>query len=191
MSSLFLDNLAEHRQLFATLDALTPLVESAGQAMARTLQAGGKIMFCGNGGSAADSQHIVAELTGRFIRDRRPLAAIALSTDSSALACISNDYSFAEVFERQVRGLSRAGDCLVAISTYGNSANVIRAVETARATGVHVVGLLGQDRGKLNALCDVAFVVPSTVTARIQEAHILVGHTLCGLIEAHLGLQGV
>ncbi|HYR26778.1 MAG TPA: D-sedoheptulose 7-phosphate isomerase, partial [Aquabacterium sp.] len=153
------------------------------------LQAGGKLMFCGNGGSAADSQHLAAELTGRFIKDRRPLAAVALSTDTSALTCIGNDYAFDEVFARQVQGLGRAGDVLVAISTSGNSRNVIRAVEEARALGVQVIGFLGRDGGVLKAMCDVAIVVPSTVTARIQESHILIGHTLCGLIEAQLGLD--
>lgn len=149
---------------------------------------GGKILFCGNGGSAADSQHLAAELTGRFINDRRPLAALALSTDTSALTCIANDYSFAEVFARQVQGLGRSGDVLVGISTSGNSRNVIRAVEEARAVGMQVVGLLGRDGGTLLELCDVSIVVPSQVTARIQEAHILIGHTLCGLIEKQLGL---
>lgn len=152
------------------------------------LLAGGKLMFCGNGGSAADSQHLAAELTGRFIKDRRPLAALALSTDTSALTCIGNDYSFDEVFARQVRGLGRAGDVLVAISTSGHSRNVIRAVEEAKALGMRVIGLLGRDGGALRALCDVPIVVPSQVTARIQESHILIGHTLCGLIEQQLGL---
>ena len=145
-------------------------------------------MFCGNGGSAADSQHLAAELTGRFIHDRRPLAAIALSTDSSALTCIGNDYSFDEVFARQVAGLGRAGDLLIGISTSGNSRNVIRAVEEAQKLGMQTIGLLGRDGGQLRNLCDHSIVVSSTVTARIQECHILIGHTLCGLIEQELGL---
>ena len=111
-----------------------------------------------------------------------------MSTDTSALTCIGNDYSFEEVFARQVQGLGRAGDVLVGISTSGNSRNVIRAVEEARALGVSVIGLLGRDGGALRELCDVAIVVPSQVTARIQESHILIGHTLCGLIEQQLGL---
>ena len=145
-------------------------------------------MFCGNGGSAADSQHLAAELTGRFIHDRRPLAAIALSTDSSALTCIGNDYSFDEVFARQVAGLGRAGDLLIGISTSGNSRNVIRAVEEAKKLGMQTIGLLGRDGGQLRTLCDHSIVVPSAVTARIQECHILIGHTLCGLIEQAMGL---
>ncbi|MFN3913955.1 MAG: SIS domain-containing protein [Aquabacterium sp.] len=188
MSNLFLDNLKEHAAVFEALPALSPLVSEASTLMADAVKAGGKVMFCGNGGSAADSQHLAAELTGRFIKDRRPLAGLALSTDSSALTCIGNDYSFDEVFARQVMGLGRAGDVLVAISTSGNSRNVLRAVDEARALGIKVVGFLGRDGGALKPLCDVAIVVPSQVTARIQEAHILIGHTLCGLIEQHLDL---
>lgn len=188
MTNLFLRNLAEHRALFDTLDPLAPLVVQAGSLAAQALQAGHKLMFCGNGGSAADSQHLAAELTGRFVRDRRPLAALALSTDSSALTCIANDYTFDEVFARQVVALGRRGDVLVAISTSGQSRNVVRAVEEARALGIIVVGFLGHDGGVLRGLCDVAIVVPSPVTARIQEAHILIGHTLCGQIEEALGL---
>jgi D-sedoheptulose 7-phosphate isomerase len=191
MTTLFLKNLTEHLELFATLHSLDASVQEAAAIATETLRSGRKIMFCGNGGSAADSQHLAAELTGRFIEDRRPLAAMALSTDSSALTCIANDYSFADVFERQVRGLGQAGDCLVGISTSGNSENVIRAMEAARAMGVRTIGLLGRSGGKLKALCDASIVVRSESTARIQEAHILVGHTLCGLIEGHLGLHEV
>jgi len=188
MSTLFLDNLKEHAAVFEALPALLPLVNEAGALMAQAINAGGKVMFCGNGGSAADSQHLAAELTGRFIKDRAPLAGLALSTDSSALTCIGNDYSFDEVFARQVMGLGRSGDVLVAISTSGHSRNVLRAVEEARARGISVVGFLGRDGGALKPLCDVPIVVPSQVTARIQEAHILIGHTLCGLVEQHLDL---
>lgn len=186
--SLFLANLAEHRELFARLDALAPAVAAAGEAATAALRAGNKVMFCGNGGSAADSQHLAAELTGRFIKDRPPIAGLALNTDSSALTCIGNDYSFAEVFARQVQGLGRAGDCIVGISTSGNSANVMRAFEVARDMGIVTIGFLGRDGGKLKAMADYAIIVPSDVTARIQEAHILIGHTLCGMVEQGLGL---
>ncbi len=188
MTSLFLRNLDEHLQLMQVLGALDPQVQKAGQRLAAVLSAGGKIMFCGNGGSAADSQHLASELTGRFIKDRRPLAGLALTTDSSALTCIGNDYSFDDVFSRQVQGLGRTGDALIGISTSGNSANVLRAVEAAKAMGIYTLGLLGRDGGKLGALCDASIVVPHGVTARIQEAHLLIGHTLCGLIEAEMGL---
>ena len=188
MSSLFLQNLQEHNALLATLHSLNDDVLRAGQMAGETLQRGGKVLFCGNGGSAADSQHLAAEMTGRFIKDRRPLAAIALSTDSSALTCIGNDYSFDEVFARQVAGLGRSGDLLIGISTSGNSRNVIRAVEEAGKLGMQTIGLLGRDGGQLRSLCTHSVVVPSPVTARIQECHILIGHTLCGLIEQELGL---
>ena len=186
--TLFQTNLAEHLQLFQQLSSLTPEVNDAGRRIASALAQGGKLMLCGNGGSAADAQHIASELTGRFIQERRPLAGIALTTDSSALTCIGNDYAFDEVFARQLRALGRAGDVLIGISTSGNSANVVKAVQAAREMGITVIGLLGRDGGALKPLSDVAIVVPSKVTARIQEAHILIGHTLCGLIEHELGL---
>jgi D-sedoheptulose 7-phosphate isomerase len=188
MTDLFSQNVADQIAVLQSLHTLADVVNQAGQVSAAALKAGHKLMFCGNGGSAADSQHLAAELTGRFIKDRKPLAAVALSTDSSALTCIGNDYAFDEVFARQVAGLGRPGDVLVAISTSGNSRNVIRAVEEARVAGMKVIGFLGRDGGQLKALVDVPIVVPSTVTARIQESHILIGHTLCGLIEAELGL---
>jgi len=173
----------------SVLNSLDEKVFEVGSFAAQTLQTGGKILFCGNGGSASDSQHLAAELTGRFIKDRKPLGAIALTTDTSALTSIANDFAFEEVFARQVIALGRSGDLLVGISTSGNSKNIIRAVEEARALGIRTVGLLGRDGGQLRALCDHAIVVPCDVTARVQEAHILIGHTLCGLIEQHLGLN--
>ena len=145
-------------------------------------------MLCGNGGSAADSQHLAAEFTGRFSKDRPPIAAVALSTDTSALTCIGNDYSFNDIFARQVQALGKAGDCLIAISTSGNSANVLAAVAAAKSLGISTIGLLGRDGGKLKSQCDISIVVPSQVTARIQEAHILIGHSLCGAVELKLGL---
>jgi D-sedoheptulose 7-phosphate isomerase len=188
MPAIFRQNLDEHRELFARLDALSGTVERAAQLIASTLAGGRKLMLCGNGGSAADSQHLAAEFTGRFVKDRRPLAALALSTDSSALTCIANDYSFDEVFYRQVLGLGAAGDCLLAISTSGNSRNVLRAVEAARSLGMHSIGLLGRDGGALAAQCELSIIVPSSTTARIQEAHIMIGHSLCGMVEAALQL---
>ncbi|GAB2730312.1 MULTISPECIES: D-sedoheptulose-7-phosphate isomerase [Comamonas] len=182
--------LREHLSLFDTLDSLQADVQNAAAMVVRTLSSGGKLMLCGNGGSAADSQHIAAELTGRFVQDRRPLAAIALTTDSSALTCIGNDYDFSEVFSRQVIGLGRPGDCLLAISTSGTSANVVKAVEAAQRLQISTVALSGRDGGRLRSLCDAAIVVPSATTARIQEAHIFVGHALCALIEEGLYKNG-
>jgi D-sedoheptulose 7-phosphate isomerase len=186
--SLFTDNLNEHNALLSTLYALDDDVIMFGQISAQVLRQGGKILFCGNGGSAADSQHLAAELTGRFIKDRRPLSAMALSTDSSALTCIGNDYSFDEIFARQLIGLGRKEDLLIGISTSGNSRNVIRAVEEAQKIGMRTLGLLGREGGLLRNLCSHSVIVPSNVTARIQECHILIGHTLCGFIEQELGL---
>ncbi len=180
--------LDEHRALFVQLSSLQPAVARIGASLAQVLGDGGKIMWCGNGGSAADCQHIAAELTGRLVDDRRPLAGLALSTDTSALTCIGNDYGFDAIFERQVRALGRAGDGLVLISTSGNSANLLRAAEAARAMGVLTIGLLGREGGPLLQRCDDAVIVPSKVTARIQEAHIFIGHCWCSQIERALGL---
>lgn len=186
--SVFERNLAEHLALFSTLGTLETAVADAGRAIVEALAAGGKIMFCGNGGSAADSQHLAAEFTGRFVSDRRPLAGLALSTDSSALTCISNDYGFEHVFTRQVQGLGKAGDCLIGISTSGNSPNVVNAFDYARSAGIVTIGLLGRNGGALAPLSDIPIIVSSSVTARIQEAHILIGHSLCEMAEEALDL---
>lgn len=151
--------------------------------MAQVLHNGGKILFCGNGGSAADAQHLAAEFVNRFQRDRRALAAIALTTDTSVLTSIGNDSGFDRIFSRQVEALARPGDLLVAISTSGNSANVLRAVEAAQALGVATIGLCGGAGGALATAADEAFVVPSPETPRIQEAHITLGHAWCALAE--------
>lgn len=188
MSNIVQQGLQEHLGLFQSLAPLSAEIERAGNLIAAALRSGRKLMLCGNGGSAADSQHIAAEMAGRFVNDRRPLAAVALSTDTSTMTCIANDYTFDEVFSRQVMGLGLRGDCLLAISTSGNSRNVIRAAQAARPAGIQVIGLLGKNGGALRDLCDVAIVVPSQTTARIQEAHIFIGHTLCALVEEALGL---
>lgn len=188
MHSIFIENISQHQQLFSRLGELDHAVTKASLLIASGLSAGGKLIICGNGGSAADSQHIAAEFTGRFIKDRRPIAAISLTTDTSALTCIGNDYSFNEVFGRQVLAIGRPGDILLAITTSGNSANVIAAIEAAKNIGIQSIGLLGRDGGKALNICDHSIVVPSDVTARIQEAHILIGHTICGMVEKELGL---
>ncbi len=188
MISLFRFNLSQHLSLFNRLADLDDDVMAAALMVSDSLRRGGKLLICGNGGSAADSQHIAAEFTGRFIASRRPLAAMALGANVPEMTSIGNDYSFAEVYSRQVMGLGRAGDCLMAISTSGNSENIVRAVEVAHAAGIATIGLLGHDGGRLAALCDQIVVVPDRVTARIQEAHILIGHTICGWVEQQLGL---
>jgi D-sedoheptulose 7-phosphate isomerase len=188
MKNLFLQNIQDLSFVLKSLEALNEDVCQAGFVAANCIRGNGKIFFCGNGGSAADSQHLAAELTGRFLNDRRPLPAISLTTDTSALTCIGNDYSFNEIFSRQLAGLGKEGDLLIAISTSGNSGNVIRAVEEAQKLRIKTIGFLGRDGGKLRELCDQSIVVPSQITARIQECHILIGHTICGLIEQELGL---
>ena len=153
--------------------------------MAERLRRGCKILVCGNGGSAADAQHLAAELSGRYLKERRALAGLALTTDTSALTAIGNDYGFDQVFSRQVEALGRPGDLLIGISTSGNSPNVIRAVESAKALGLRTLGLLGRDGGTLKDLVDDALVVPSPVTARIQEVHQMVYHFWCEALDAH------
>lgn len=189
-TSLFDRAFAEHRRVFDAIAALAPAVDACAQRAAECIARGGKIMFCGNGGSAGDAQHLAAELVGRLVRDRRALPGLALSTDSSALTCIANDFGYDEVFARQVEGLGRQGDVLVAISTSGNSPNVLRAAETAKRIGVYVIGFLGRDGGKLGALVDLPVTVGSEETARIQEAHIFLGHVMCARIEQRLGVGG-
>lgn len=187
---LFESALAAHTQTFAQLGRLAPQLLVAADAAVEAVRNGNRILFCGNGGSAADAQHLAAELVGRLVRDRRALPALALTTDSSALTAIGNDYGFDEVFARQVEGLGRSGDVLVAISTSGNSPNVIRAVEVAKPMGITTVGLLGRNGGRLGPMVDLPIVVPAEETARIQEAHIFLGHVLCALIEQGLGIGG-
>jgi D-sedoheptulose 7-phosphate isomerase len=152
--------------------------------MSERLRRGGRILICGNGGSAADAQHLAAELSGRYVKERRALAGIALTTDSSALTAIGNDYGFDQVFSRQVEALGRPGDLLIGISTSGNSPNVIRAVASAKELGLKTLGLLGRDGGQLLGLMDDAMVVPSPVTARIQEMHQMIYHFWCEVLDA-------
>lgn len=184
--SAFAAGLAEHRALFQRLDALQPAVERGAALIAATLAAGGKLLLIGNGGSAADCQHLAAEFTGRFRQERRALPALALTTDTSALSCIGNDYGFEQVFSRQVEALARPGDCLLAISTSGRSPNVLRALLKARELGVSRLGLSGRDGGDMAPLCDLCIVVPHHDTARIQEAHIFIGHSWCEMVEGAL-----
>lgn len=171
-------------------DALAPVIASAGAMLAGRLRAGGKLLVCGNGGSAADAQHFSGELLGRFERPRAGLAAIALTTDSSTLTAVANDYAYDEVFARQVQALARPGDVLVVLSTSGNSPSIVRAVEAAHGARVLVVALTGRDGGQLGRILaapDVEIRVPVHSTPRIQEVHILALHCLCELIDEALG----
>jgi len=176
----------ESARNFEKLRDLAPQVHQGAEMLIETLRAGGKVFFCGNGGSAADAQHLAAELLGRFFLERAPLPAIALSVNSSTVTAIGNDYGYENVFERQLRGLGRAGDVLVGLSTSGNSENVVRAFQAARRMGIRVIGLTGQGGGAMAGLCDLCLAVPSRSTPRIQEMHIAVGHIMCELAEAAL-----
>lgn len=159
------------------------VIEEIARRLIGVLQRGGKVMFCGNGGSAADSQHLAAELEGKFLIDRRPLAAVALTVNTSTLTAIGNDFGHDQIFERQVRGLGVAGDALVGISTSGNSANVLRALKAAQDKGLVTIGLTGGTGGRMAEVCDLLLNVPSASTPRIQEMHILAGHIICDIIE--------
>jgi len=182
----FVTELEEHQVMIASLAEQSDAIEAAGALLINTLKQGGKIMLCGNGGSAADCQHIAAELVVRYEKKRQSMAAIALTTDSSILTAHANDFDFETVFSRQVEGLGHSNDCLIAISTSGTSKNILKATETAKAKGMTVIGLTGNEGGELSKQATLAVIVPSKVTARIQEAHILIGHWWCGVIEEAL-----
>ncbi|HKP85925.1 MAG TPA: D-sedoheptulose 7-phosphate isomerase [Blastocatellia bacterium] len=167
----------------AFFDSHAEAVALAARLLIESIHAGGKVLVFGNGGSAADAQHIAAELVNRLNYDRPPIAAIALTTDTSILTSVANDLAFDELFERQLRALARAGDVAIAISTSGNSPNVLRAVEAARELGVKTIGLTGREGGKLAPLVDLALIVETESTQHIQETHITIGHILCELIE--------
>jgi D-sedoheptulose 7-phosphate isomerase len=175
--------IAEHVEVVRQLESQQPVLEAIARAMVSTLRAGGKILWCGNGGSAGDSQHLAAELVGRYRRERRGMASVALTTDSSALTSIANDYGYEAVFSRQVEALGVEGDLLVGISTSGNSQNVVAALAAARRQGMATVAFTGAGGGRMAKLADHLFAVASKETARIQEAHILAGHMLCDWIE--------
>ena len=170
----------------AFFDSQADTVARAAEILIAAIQAGGKVLIFGNGGSAADAQHIAAELVNRLNYDRPPIAAIALTTDTSILTSVGNDSTFDELFERQLRALGRAGDVALAISTSGNSPNVLRAVEAARELGIKTIGLAGRNGGRLVGAVDLALVVATESTQRIQETHITIGHILCELIEEAL-----
>jgi D-sedoheptulose 7-phosphate isomerase len=161
-------------------------IEKAAQAIISCLRSGNKVIVFGNGGSAADSQHIAAELIGRFKLERKALAAIALTTDTSIITALGNDYGFDSIFARQIEGLGKSGDVALGISTSGNSNNVRLAVEKAKSMGIYTIGLLGGSGGTLKSECDLAIVVDSKDTARVQESHITIAHILCGLVEEEI-----
>ncbi|WP_262918301.1 D-sedoheptulose 7-phosphate isomerase [Mucilaginibacter straminoryzae] len=184
MEQFILTEINEHRQaLDAVLAQLVPVIGEAAKNVINAVKKGNKVLIFGNGGSAADAQHIAAEFTGRFVKERRGLPAIALTTDTSAMTAISNDYGYARIFARQVEALAVPGDVVIGISTSGNSENVIKGLEAGKQIGCYTLGLSGRDGGAMNSLCDLNIVIPVNTTARVQEMHILIGHILCAAID--------
>ena len=180
MTNTIIEELKDHQQLVQkVIDSLAPNIEAACEMMISTLKKGNKVLLAGNGGSAADAQHIAAELSGRFLKERRALPGIALTTDTSALTSIANDYGYEHVFSRQVEALASKGDLFIGISTSGNSQGIINAFDAAKNLQCKTLGLSGRNGGKMKELCDLNIIIPSEVTARIQEIHILIGHILC------------
>ncbi len=183
MKTIIENEFTEHLKVAQNMSDLTDKIEVAAQLCIDSLQSGGKILFFGNGGSAADAQHIAAEMVGRYKVERKGLPAIALTTDTSALTSIGNDYGYNHVFDRQVEALANKGDVVIGISTGGSSGNVISGLKTAKELGCKTIGFSGRDGGEMNTLCDVNLVVPAEDTPRIQEMHIVIGHTICHLID--------
>ncbi len=180
---VFDDSIRAHQEMVERLASLSDDLAFAAEMLAAVFGAGGQVLVCGNGGSAADAQHIAAEFTGRFLKERRPYPAIALSVNTSSLTAIANDYGFETVFARQVEAFGRPGDALMAISTSGESPNVLAAVRAARSAGMKVIALSGGSGGALADASDVALTVAADSTPRIQEGHILLGHILCEIVE--------
>ena len=174
-----------HNEVSKAMERLSSSIESVAKLAIDCIESNGKIILFGNGGSAADAQHIAAELVGRYRTNRKGLAAIALTTDTSALTAIGNDFGYEKIFKRQLEALLNKNDLVIGISTTGNSSNVFFALEYAKSINKKVVGLSGNQGGKINDVCDINLVVPSNDTPRIQEMHILIGHTLCHLIDLH------
>ena len=165
-------------------DSVESKLNAVGKKIANSLEGGSSVFWCGNGGSAAESQHMAAELMGRFLIDRKPYRSLSLTTDTSAITGISNDFDFNEIFSRQLEGMARPGDYLVVFTTSGNSQNIVFALEKAKEIGVYTIAFLGKDGGKAKNLADVEFLVDASETARIQEVHTVMAHTLCQIIEA-------
>jgi D-sedoheptulose 7-phosphate isomerase len=181
---MVLDELKEHQHtLQRVIDTLSGDIEQACEMITSTIKSGNKVLLAGNGGSAADAQHIAAELSGRFVKNRKALPGIALTVDTSALTAIANDYGYDRVFSRQVEAYAQPGDLFIGISTSGNSQGILNAFESATQFKCKTLGLSGRDGGKMNGICDLNIIVPSDVTARIQEMHILIGHILCKAVD--------
>ena len=183
MNDIIRNEFKEHIKIANLLNNLTDEIASSAQLCIDCIRNGGKILLFGNGGSAADAQHIAAELVGRYKTERKGLSAIALTTDTSSLTSIGNDFGFKHVFDRQVEALAKKGDVVIGISTTGKSDNVISALKLASKLNCHTIGLSGKDGGEMNKICNINLVVPSEDTPRIQEMHIIIGHIICHLID--------
>lgn len=182
-------NLTDHLKVIEVIrETLIAPIEQISRQLTESLSQGGTLFWCGNGGSAADCQHMAAELVGRFKNNRRALRSVSLTTDTSVLTCVANDFSYDEVFSRQIEALGRPGDVLIGITTSGNSENVLRALRTSKEMGLITIALLGKEGGVALDLADIPLVIPSESSARVQEGHILIGHILCDLIEKELKL---
>lgn len=184
MSSQFLSELDDHIAVMTMVRELEGVVKQLGEEWLKALNNGGKILLMGNGGSAADAQHIAAELVGRYMCERKGLAAIALTTDTSILTAVGNDYGYDAIFSRQIEALAKPGDVVIAYSTSGNSSNVLAAIKTAKEIGCFTSALTGESGGQLKAIVDTCICVPSPNTPRIQEAHAFIGHMLCAAVDA-------
>lgn len=189
MKKIIKKHIFEHRVILDSIVDLDESIEEAAKLLINCLKNSGTVFWCGNGGSASDSQHLAGELVGRFVGDRKPLKSIALTADSAVMTCIVNDYGYKHIFSRQIEALGVETDVLVGISTSGNSENVIQAFKIAKERGITTIGLLGKGGGGASALVNQSIIVPSKSTARIQEMHILIGHILCDLIEEKLNLK--
>ncbi|OGC07767.1 phosphoheptose isomerase [candidate division WOR-1 bacterium RIFOXYD2_FULL_36_8] len=171
----------------ATFEKIIPKIEEAVKLIITAIKTGNKLLICGNGGSASDSQHFAAELISRFKKERRSISAVALTTDTSIITAIGNDYTFDNIFSRQVEGLGQKGDILIGISTSGNSKNILKAIETAKLRELKTIALLGCDGGLIAKKADLSIIVPSNNTPRVQEVHITIIHIICGLVEEEVG----
>ena len=189
MKELINKHIQEHNDVLDSISQLAESIEKVANIFISCLENDGTIFWCGNGGSASDSQHLAGELVGRFVDERKPLKSIALTADSAVMTCIVNDYGYEHIFSRQIEALGSKGDVLVGITTSGNSKNVLKAFEVAKNKGVKIIGLLGKGGGMAKSLVEDSIIISSNSTARVQEMHILIGHILCDLIEDGLKLK--
>ena len=189
MNPIIQSHIKEHQEVLDTINTLADSIEQIASNLINCLKNDGTIYWCGNGGSASDSQHLAGELIGRFVGNRRPLRSIALATGGAEGSCIANDFGYDDIFSRQIDGFGKEGDVLIGITTSGNSQNVIKALNVAKSKKMKTIGLLGKGGGKALETVDHAIVIPSNTTARVQEMHIMVGHILCDLIEEGLNLK--